>query len=73
LADGLEDELKAILTSLGQADAATLDIPALAARLEKHKTAYAAELAARLASTSALAQRMPQAFRDTIADLRGLL
>jgi putative ATP-dependent endonuclease of OLD family len=72
LADGLEAELRSILVALGQADAATMDRAALESRLDKHKTAYAAELAARIAADPAVAQRMPQAFRDAIGQLRGL-
>jgi hypothetical protein len=41
--------------------------------LEGHKTAYAAELAARITGEAALAQRMPQFFRDAIGSLRGLV
>lgn len=72
LADGLEPELRVILRALGHEDAGTLDQTALATRLDKHKTAYAAELASRLMADAALAARMPQAFRDAIGELRGL-
>jgi putative ATP-dependent endonuclease of the OLD family len=72
LADGLEPEIRRILGSLGQTDAETIDRPTLDARLSKSKTAYAAELAARIKGDPALGQRMPQGFRDAIADLRGL-
>jgi putative ATP-dependent endonuclease of the OLD family len=72
LADGLEPELRAILAALGHGDAGTLDPMALATRLDRNKTPYAAELASRLASTPALAARMPQALRDAIGELRGL-
>jgi putative ATP-dependent endonuclease of OLD family len=72
LADGLEPELRTILTTLGQADAATIDRAALEKRLENYKTAYAAELASRIAIDATLAQRMPQVFRDAIGELRGL-
>jgi putative ATP-dependent endonuclease of OLD family len=72
LADGLEQELRTILQALGQADALTMTVPALERCLEKHKTRYAAKLAVRLAAEPELAQRMPQAFRDAIASLRGL-
>jgi putative ATP-dependent endonuclease of OLD family len=73
LADGLETELRAILQSIGQNDAPTIDRPTLEQRLEGHKTAYAAELAARITGEAALAQRMPQFFRDAIGSLRGLV
>jgi hypothetical protein len=64
--------LRAILQSLGHADTPTLDRPALEKRLEAYKTAYAAELATRIAADPTLAPRMPQVFRDAIADLRTL-
>jgi putative ATP-dependent endonuclease of OLD family len=72
LADGLEAELRAILQGIGQRDALTMDLPTLQTCLAKHKTRYAAELAAQIAVDAALAQRMPQAFREAITSLRGL-
>lgn len=72
LADGLEAELRAILQATGQRDAATIDRAALETRLNKYKTTYAAELASRIEANPVLAGRMPQAFRDSIAALRGL-
>jgi putative ATP-dependent endonuclease of OLD family len=72
LADGLEPELRSILQALGQNDAAMIDRPTLQRRLADNKIPYAAALAARLNGDGALAQRMPQAFRDAIASLRGL-
>ncbi len=72
LADGLEAELRGVLQSLGHTDALTIDMPTLEKRLEKNKTAYAAELAKQLRGNTALAKRMPQGFKDAIADLRGL-
>jgi putative ATP-dependent endonuclease of OLD family len=72
LHDGFEADLRAILQSLGHADTPTLDRPALEKRLEAYKTAYAAELATRIAGDPTLAPRMPQVFRDAIADLRTL-
>ena len=73
LADGLEPELRSILEALGQDDADMIDRPTLERRLSDNKIPYAAELARRLDGDAALAQRMPQAFRDAIADLRGLV
>jgi hypothetical protein len=49
-----------------------MDRPALERCLNNHKTRYAAELAKRIAADPALAQRMPQVFRDAITSLRGL-
>jgi putative ATP-dependent endonuclease of the OLD family len=72
LADGFDPDLRAILQSLGHADAQTIDRPTLERRLEDHKIAYAAELASRIAIDLAVATRMPQVFRDAISDLRTL-
>lgn len=72
LADGFEPELRSVLQSIGQADAHTIDPPTLESRLEDNKTAWAAELAARIDSDNTLAPRMPQPFRIAILQLRGL-
>jgi putative ATP-dependent endonuclease of the OLD family len=72
LADGLEPVLRDVLQSIGHADALAMDRPTLEKCLNKHKTRYAAELAARIAADVALAQRMPQQLRDAITSLRGL-
>lgn len=72
IADGLEADLRDVLARIGLVVAATADQIALLGHLRKHKTAYAAELAAILRGNAALAGRMPQAFREAIVDLRGL-
>jgi putative ATP-dependent endonuclease of the OLD family len=72
VADGLTDDLKQILEELGVAGAAQLAPPQLQEALRNHKTGYAAKLALRLQVNAALAQRMPQAFRNAIALLRTL-
>lgn len=72
LADGLEPVLRDVLRELGQTDALTIDRNALEARLDKHKTSYAAVLAARIDANPLLAPQMPQVLRDSIAALRGL-
>jgi putative ATP-dependent endonuclease of OLD family len=72
LADGFGADLRDILDSLGHPDAHTIGLVDLEKRLDNAKTAYAAELAKRLAATPALAAKFPQAFRQAIADLRGL-
>ena len=72
IADGLAPELKAILVCLGYADAEGLDDVALKRRLDDNKVAYAAELSNLLGTDATLPGRMPQAFRDAIASLRGL-
>jgi hypothetical protein len=55
------------------ADALEIDRAELEKRLDKNKTAYAAELVKRLAADATLAPRFPKAFRDAINDLRGLV
>jgi putative ATP-dependent endonuclease of OLD family len=72
LADGLEPDLRDILLRQGHTDALTIDRAGLETMLEKNKTAYAAALGVLVESTPALAQRMPQQFRDAITSLRGL-
>lgn len=72
LADGLEPELRAVLHSIGETDALTIDQAALERRLSDNKTLYAAQLAAVIAADVTIAQRMPQAFRDAITGMRGL-
>lgn len=73
MADGLELELRSILHTVGVADAATCDRATLMKRLSDNKIPYAAQLALRLNGDPALAQRMPQTFREAIASLRGLI
>lgn len=73
VADGLQPELKAILTSLGNAGAAALDDAALIATLKDDKSGYAAILGRQCAENPALAQRMPEPFRLAIQSLRGLV
>ncbi|HUZ96642.1 MAG TPA: AAA family ATPase [Edaphobacter sp.] len=73
LADGLEPELRAVLQSIGEANALTVDRAGLERCLDDNKTRYAAELSARIAADATLAPRMPQAFRDAITGLRGLI
>lgn len=72
IADGLEAELRTALTQAGVAAAATADAAELLDLLRHHKTGYAAALVDTMRGNPALAGRMPQAFRDSIADLRGL-
>ncbi len=72
LADGLEPELRAALKNIDVADATTATKATLKNLLEDNKTAYAAELASQLRGNADLADRMPQAFRDAITDLKGL-
>jgi putative ATP-dependent endonuclease of OLD family len=72
LADGLEPELRIVLENIGVANALTMDRPTIERSLDNNKTRYAAELAKQIAANATLAQRMPQAFRDAIAALRGL-
>lgn len=72
LADGLGPELRQALLSIGHADAMAIDQPTLERRLDENKTRYAAALGTRVAVDGAIAQRMPQVFREAIASLRGL-
>jgi len=72
LADGLEPELRAVLQSIGEANALTVDRAGLERCLDDNKTRYAAELSARVVADATLPPRMPQAFRDAITGLRGL-
>jgi putative ATP-dependent endonuclease of OLD family len=72
LADGLEPDLRAILQTIGQGNALTVNRAGLDKCLDDNKTRYAAELSARLSTDSMLAPRMPQAFRKAITGLMGL-
>lgn len=72
IADGLQNELKAILVSFGNVGAADFDDATLIAALENDKSGYAAVLAKQCAENPALAQRMPAPFRNAILALRGL-
>jgi putative ATP-dependent endonuclease of OLD family len=72
VADGLQPELKAILVSLGNTAAASLNDADLITTLKKDKSGYAAVLAKQCAGDPALAQRMPAPFRTAIQSLRGL-
>lgn len=73
VADGLEPELRDVLVASGIPDASQLAGDSLADRLRKNKTAYAAELAARVRQDADMARRAPQAFRTAIEQLRGLV
>jgi putative ATP-dependent endonuclease of OLD family len=72
VADGLQPELKAILTAQGVPGVAAMDDAALIATLSGDKCGYAAELAAQCAASLPLTQRMPLAIREAIETLRGL-
>jgi putative ATP-dependent endonuclease of OLD family len=72
LADGLEPDLRAVLQSIGVANVPTMDRTLLEVALSEHKVRYAAELSVRIATSPALAQRMPKKFRDAITALKGL-
>jgi putative ATP-dependent endonuclease of OLD family len=71
VSDGLQAELKAILVSLGNTAAANLSDADLITMLKKDKSGYAAVLAKQCAENPALAQRMPEPFRNAILSLRG--
>lgn len=72
IADGLQPELKAILTAQGVPSVAAMDDAGLIATLAGDKCSYAAELAAQCAASLPLTQRMPLAIREAIETLRGL-
>ena len=69
LSDGLESELRDALWNAGHEDVEYIDSENLKKRLKNYKMDYAAELALMLRGNSALASRMPEAFRDAIEDL----
>ena len=72
LHDGFEPELRDVLLKLGYPDALTVNRTVIEQRLDKHKTEYAAELAARIEVNQNLANQMPSLFRDAIAALSQL-
>ena len=72
VADGLDPELREVLTELGARDAAGLTNDELLRRLRDNKTACAALLATRFRAGPNLAQRGPAAFRAAIEQLPGL-
>ena len=72
VADGLDPELREVLTELGARDAAGLTNDELLRRLRANKTACAAVLATRFRDDPNLAQRGPAAFRTAIEQLPGL-
>lgn len=69
--DGLQAELKEILTGLGTPAGGFNDAELLKA-LKDDKSGYAAVLGNRCATDPGLTARMPQAFQDAIRSLRGL-
>ncbi|MGU3390839.1 ATP-dependent nuclease [Sphingomonas sp. M1A8_2b] len=72
VADGLQPELKAILTQLGVAGAAILTDAGLIDALKGDKAGYAQVLANQCSRDPALALRMPAAFRQAITTIQGL-
>jgi putative ATP-dependent endonuclease of OLD family len=72
VADGLQQELKDILSAQGVANTAIMNDTDLIVALKKEKCGYAAELAVRCAASAVLTQRMPLAFRESIQTLRTL-
>ena len=66
LADGLEPELREILTELSVRGAANLSADELAQRLRANKIAYAVALSTRLSDDPDLARRAPAALRAAI-------
>ena len=72
VADGLETQLREILSELGITNVSVLTKEDLIDNLKKSKTDYAAALAARLRDDSSLVPYAPEAFRKAIDRLRGL-
>lgn len=72
VADGLETQLREILTELGVKNVSILTEKGLIDNLSKNKTDYAAALAARLRVDPSLVPYAPEAFREAIDRLRGL-
>ena len=72
VADGLGEELREILDGLGVRGALGLKGDKLEAALRDNKTAYGAELAARLRQNTRMAERAPEAFRAGIGMLSRL-
>lgn len=72
VADGLETQLREILTELGVKNVSILTEEDLIDNLSKNKTDYAAALAARLRADPSLVPYAPEAFREAIDRLRGL-
>lgn len=69
LGDGIEQELREILVKIGYPNALTIALADVKQLLEKEKTSYTAELAARFETDPNLAAKMPPLFRAAIAAL----
>ncbi len=72
IADGLQNELRAILASQGVAGAATMTDAELLKALKDDKCTYAVELGARCAADVAMTKRMPQQLLEIIEIVKGL-
>ena len=72
VADGLQQELKNILTELGCTNANDLNDEELVEELKEYKGMYAASLARNCALNADLGDRMPEPFRQAIESLRTL-
>jgi putative ATP-dependent endonuclease of OLD family len=70
VSDGLQPELKAILTAQGVGTAADMNDPELIAALKADKCGYAAQLGKQCAESVVLAERMPLLLREVIELLR---
>ena len=70
VSDGLQPELKSILTAQGVLNVAAMDDNALVATLKADKCGYATELGAQCAASLSLTQRMPLLLREVIDMLR---
>jgi putative ATP-dependent endonuclease of the OLD family len=72
IADGLEPELRAIMTEIGVHNVANLTTPELTESIRNHKTDYAGKLATRLEADEAFAARFPQPLLDLIEAMKTL-
>lgn len=73
VADGLQAELKQILSEIDVQNAHAFNDQELIAELVSHKSAYSALLGKRCAGDPALSARMPEKIRTAILSLRGLV
>jgi len=72
IADGLEPEMREILTELGVQNIGVMSSADLPDAMRKHKTDYAGKLAARLATDENFAHRFPQPMLDVIEAMKTL-
>jgi putative ATP-dependent endonuclease of OLD family len=72
VADGFEPEMRVIMGEIGVQNAAAISPAELTESMRRHKTDWAARLAARMATDPALAPRFPKPLRDLIEAMKTL-